>query len=305
MSSLEDEIHADYKARINRVFAHIDQQLDSDLSLHVLADVACFSPFHFHRIFKLITTETVNEFVTRRRVEQAALELLHRSNSVGEIAHKFGFKDNAAFTRTFTKFYGNSPSNFRKGNPNRFSKIRQIESKIGQTSPSDSQYICVINELQKWIMMNAKIEIKEMPQMDVAYASSLGIQQIKAAYDQVIRWATPLGLINDQSKMITIYHDSFKVTEANKVRMSASLLLEKPASPTGEIMLTSIEAGKCLVGHYEITLDEFEKSWTALFHWMHENGYRKADRNPFEIYHNDFNVHPKKLATVDFCIPIQ
>ena len=105
--------------------------------------------------------------------------------------------------------------------------------------------------------------------------------------------------------MVTIYHDSFKVTEAHKVRMSASILLNNPVETKGEIGQTSIESGRFIVGSFEIQTKEFEKSWTGLFIWMNVNGYKKADRNPFEIYHNNFNEHPEKKAIVDFYIPIE
>ena len=52
-------------------------------------------------------------------------------------------------------------------------------------------------------------------------------------------------------------------------------------------------------------MDEFEKSWTGLFIWMNENRYKKADKNPFEIYHNDYRDHPDKKSIVDFYIPVE
>jgi AraC family transcriptional regulator len=152
--------------------------------------------------------------------------------------------------------------------------------------------------------MNAKIVVKEMSKMNLAYVLSIGHQNLEKAYVSIIQWATPLGLMNDRTKMVTIYHDSFKVTEANKVRMSAAILLDHPIETSGEIGLTSIESGKFIVGSFEIGMDEFEKSWTGLFLWMNENGYKKADSNPFEMYHNNYNEHPEKKAKVDFYIPI-
>ncbi|WP_274972062.1 AraC family transcriptional regulator, partial [Zunongwangia profunda] len=78
-----------------------------------------------------------------------------------------------------------------------------------------------------------------------------------------------------------------------------------PVEIAGEIRLTSIDAGKCIVANFTIGVHEFEKSWTGLFLWMNENGYKKADRKPFEVYHNNFNEHPQKKAIVDFCIPVE
>lgn len=305
MKILEKEIQTDYQNRINRVFKYIDENLDSDLSLNTLSEIAFFSPYHFHRLFKFITKETLNEYVTRKRIEKSASDLVHKNKSVSEISHIYGFNDNSTFTRTFKKYYGVSPTEFRKQNLNKFSKIRQLKSKNGQEYPDNEKYICIINNLKKWTKMNAKIEIKEMPKMNLAYVSSIGPQNLGIAYQKLMKWATPKGLINEQAKMITIYHDSFKVTEANKVRMSACVTLSKLIETDGEIGKTSLDEGKFLVGSFEIELNEFEKSWTGLFVWMNENGYKKADRNPFEIYYNNFNEHPEKKAIVDFCIPIE
>ena len=87
--------------------------------------------------------------------------------------------------------------------------------------------------------------------------------------------------------------------------MIACISLKEKVEVDGEIGLTTIERGRFIVGHFEIQINEFEKSWSGLFIWMSENGYKKADRNPYEIYYNDFNEHPEKMSIVDFCIPIE
>jgi AraC family transcriptional regulator len=302
---VESNIQIDHQIRINRVFEYIEKNLDAELSLATIADIAFFSPFHFHRIFKAITGETLNEYITRRRVEKAALELLYKNVSVSEIFVKYGFADNSSFTRTFKKFYGVSPTEFKKQNPNRFSKIRQLDSKNGQTYPDRDQYICAINNLKNWIQMNAKIKIREMQKMELACVPAIGHNNIAAAYQKLMLWAAPLGLLNENTKMLTVYHDSFKVTEADRVRTEACMVLNQPVKATGEVKLSTIEKGKFIVGSFEIVLDDFEKSWTGLFIWMNENGYKKADRNLFELYHNNFNDHPEKKAIVDFYLPVE
>lgn len=143
-----------------------------------------------------------------------------------------------------------------------------------------------------------------MPKMDLAYVSCIGSENLETAYQKLIEWATPKGLMNEQAKLLTIFFNSFKTTPANKVQMSACLILNKPVETKGEIKLTSIEEGKCIVGSFEIGINEFPKSWVGMFKWMNENEYQKADKSPFEIYHNNFKEHPEKKCIVDFCIPI-
>lgn len=300
-------MNEDYIKRINNIFCFIDDNLDQELTLETIANIGFYSPFHLHRIFKAITNETINEYITRKRIEKTALILLHkREITISELSLQYGFNSNSSFTRTFKKFYGINPTEFRKCNPNKFSKIGKVQSKNGQESGIPEEYICNINKHKNWIIMKAKIEIKEMPKLDLAFITQIGHAGIENAYSKLIKWATPKGLLeNENLKIVTIFHDSLKITETDKVRMSACISLKEKVDISGEIGLTTIEKGKCIVGHFEITINEFEKSWTSLFIWMSENGYKKADRYPYEIYYNDFNKHPEKISIVDFCIPIE
>ncbi len=289
---------------ITKVFPYIEENLSGDLSLETVADVACFSPFHFHRLFKAITGETLGQYVSRLRAEKAAADLLHTERPVTEIALNRGFSEHSAFTRSFKKYYGNSPTEFRQQNNQRFSKVRQLLSKSGQAYPMPQQYLCKLNKLKHWTAMNATIEVKELAPMQLAGTHCQGPQNLAAAYSKILRWATPQGLVHANTKMVTIYHDSFQFTEADKVRMSACILLEGSQSTGGDTLPIILPGGKHIIARQEIGIHEFEKAWTGLFLWMNENGYRKAEANPFEIYHNNPNEHPQNLAVVDFCIPV-
>ncbi len=307
MSSAET-LKKEYIGRINLALNFIDDHLDSDkLSLETVSKIALYSPFHFHRIFKVIIGETLNLYIIRRRIEKAASVLMHKKDvTVTELSLQFGFNSNSSFTRTFKKFYGISPTDFKKQNTNIYSKIRQVESKNGQENLIFEKYICNINNLLNWIKMNANIEIKETPELHLASITHIGINGIENAFERLIKWATPKGLMEDpETKMARIFYDSFKITDPSKVRMSISLLTNSNFVTKGEIHKTTIKKGKHIVGHFEIVVDDFEKAWSTLFVWMHNNGYKKSEENPFEIYHNDFRQHPENKCIVDLYIPIK
>lgn len=300
------KIQADYAGRIDRVFGYIDKNLQSDLSLHTLAEVACFSPYHFHRVFKYITQETVNEYVTRRRIEKATLELIHRDAEISIVAMQVGFKDASSFTRTFKKYYRLSPREFRQANPNRFSKIRQLQSKNGQSYPSVEEYLCIINESKKWMSMNANIEVLEAPELNVAGVTHVGLNGVAVAFEKIIRWANGKGLMQDpDAKLGRIFYDSAKVTPPEKVRMTVFILPTRPFETEGDVNKLRILPSRCIISRFEINPDEFEKSWTGLFIWMNENGYKKGPGHPYEIYHNNYREHPENKFVVDFYIPIE
>jgi len=292
--------------RFNKVFKYIDENLHSSLQLNEISNIASFSPFHFHRIFKTVTGETLSEYVTRKRIEKAQYLLLQRTEtSISDIAELCGFAANASFTRAFKRAAGISPMLYRNQFTGSISKVGKEESKMGKKSESDKNYLRIIEELKMFTMMNASIQLREMPDMQLAFVSCIGPGQLEVAFDKLIRWATPLGLINDNAVIMRIYHDSFKFTAADKVRMSACLLLNQPVKHSGGISITTIEKGRYICGSFEIGLHEFEKSWTSLYLWMNEKGYRKSDKNPFEILHNDYRTHHEKKSIVDFFIPIE
>ena len=64
-----------YKERMLRVLVHIQQHLDEPLGLEELARIACFSQYHFHRIFRGMLGESVGEHIRRLRLERAASRL--------------------------------------------------------------------------------------------------------------------------------------------------------------------------------------------------------------------------------------
>ncbi len=303
----KSDIEKDYISRINLTLKYIDNNLDSELSLESLSKVALYSPFHFHRIFKALIGETPNAYIIRKRIEKTASVLLHKKHiSITELSLQYGFNSNASFTRAFKKFYGISPSEFRKENPDKYSKISKLESKNGQENLPFNKYICNINNHLNWIKMNANIEVKKVPELKFVCMTHFGIHGVEDVFDKLVKWAKAEGLMkNPETKMARIFHDSFKITDPDKVRMSVCVLTDNAIAIEGEIDAGIIKKGKCIVGRFEITPNDFEKSWSSLFIWMNENGYKKAEENPFEIYHNDLREHPENKCIVDLHIPIE
>jgi transcriptional regulator GlxA family with amidase domain len=70
-----------YVERVNAVIDYIEAHLAEDLSLATLAEVAHFSPYHFHRVFSTMIGETLSRFISRLRVERAATLLVQHPSS--------------------------------------------------------------------------------------------------------------------------------------------------------------------------------------------------------------------------------
>jgi AraC family transcriptional regulator len=302
------QVRKEHVARINNAILYIENNLSKKLMLNDIAKEACFSPFHFHRIFSLVVGETVHNFITRKRIEKAASFLVNQNEiPITEISEKLGFTSLSSFSRAFKRFYGISPNDFKELSPNKFSKICKTESKKGQVLVSFEQYICNINNSLKWFHMNANVAIKNVEELQIAYISHIGeMDKIGEVFLRLIKWATPKGLMSqDNLRLLTMYHDSPKITSPDNIRSSIAIVLNSKVTVEGEVSLKSINPGKCIVSRFEITPNEFQQAWESSFVWMSENGYRKGEKDPFEIYYNNAQEHPENKFIVDLCIPIQ
>lgn len=81
------------------VFIH--DHLDEDIDLNRLADVACLSPYHWHRIYHAINGETIAVTVRPLRLHRAAGLLANTPMPVETIAQMSGYGGVAAFSRAF------------------------------------------------------------------------------------------------------------------------------------------------------------------------------------------------------------
>lgn len=303
----------EYTARINRVMDYIDKNISQVIDLSVMADIASFSPYHFHRIFTFITRETPNNFVSRIRLERAA-SLLQDStkDTISEIAFRCGFINVSSFSRAFKSFFGVSAKEFRRldkaiyiKNGIRYSKNCKPISKIGKNIQQVNEQICSV-ELNELIIMDTKIEIKQMPELNLIYCRHMGaFNKIGQAYEKLFKWAVPRGLVTSSTKTVTVYHDDPAVTGVEKVRQDASIIVEKDVKVEGEIGKSTVSAGKYAIGHFEIKETEFELAWNTMCSWLTESGYQPGEGSTYELYHNDYNEHPEHKFIVDICIPVK
>jgi AraC family transcriptional regulator len=319
---------SEYVARINRVMDYIESHLTEELSLEVLAKVACFSSFHFHRVFAAMTGETLNQFVRRLRVEKAAAQLLtNPGKSVTEVALDCGFSGSSVFARVFKESFGMSALEWQRASEQERTvvladrKIGQAFRKPWQAADFSIRHVgSVLASSTTWRIdmtkkpdrkLEANVTITEFPSRNVIYARHVGPyagqpQVFQSLFGRLYAFAGPRGLLGPGAETLCVYHDSPEVCDEEKLRVDACLTVPPGTPVEGEIGTTVIPGGKFAVGHFELDQDEYSLAWGAMAAgWLPESGYQFDDRLAFELYRNNPDEHPEKKCVVDICIPVR
>jgi len=291
----------EYIKRINAVLDFIEKNLEGNLSLESLSQKAHYSSYHFHRIFSTITGESLNQYVNRKRVERIASILLTGSDkSIKELAYNYGFNSESSFSRTFKKYYGVSPTKFK-------SESKKILSKIGIEPFTTEKYICSIDNIKKWIEMNAQMVVTELQEIKLAGIMHIGeFDKLGGMYQRLMEWGHKKEVLPTSGfKAITIYHDNPNVTQLSNVRYSACVTINKDIEAEGEIRPLAIQKGIYAIGRFEIAAADISRAWKNICVWVIENGYEFRDSDYFEIYHNDHKTHPEQKFILDICVPLE
>jgi AraC family transcriptional regulator len=172
----------EYAQTIDRVIDYLRSNLHRPVKLGELANVACFSEFHLHRIFTAVSGETLNNFTNRLRLEKAARLLRYSDQSLTDIALDCGFSSSATFSRAFRSGYDTSPSQFRKSGEIKNSKICK------ELFPKD-QYGLPMSAEEKRAAF--PVRLIDIPERQVAYirvTNAFEMDRVLGALRTVIEW---------------------------------------------------------------------------------------------------------------------
>jgi AraC family transcriptional regulator len=311
----------EYLHRINLVLDYIDQHIDQELSLEELSNVAAFSKYHFHRIFVVLIGETLFQYIRRIRLEKACFLLLSQTDfSITEIAFKTGFSTPSGFTRSFSEYYGSSPSQWRKDQLKN-NKVYKQDSNMNQElrnfrKDTKKNYCYDILQLSKRrIEMNKnehEVVVKECPEKTVAYVRYIGPYKgdadlFAALSQKLYSWAAPRNLVKyPDTEFIIVYHDNPDITEESKLRVSVCITVPKETQVEGEIGKMVIPAGKYAYARFRLGNSGYQEAWDWVYgQWLPASGYAPDDRPCFEQYYNSPEESPDGMMDLDIVIPVK
>ena len=105
----------EWMERWNRAMDEIERNLAGQIDCERLGRIACCSAYHFQRMFTYLANVSLGEYVRRRRMSLAAVDLQSGGDKVIDVAARYGYESPTAFNRAFRAVHGVAPSQVRSG----------------------------------------------------------------------------------------------------------------------------------------------------------------------------------------------
>ena len=99
--------------RLNESMSYIEEHLTGEIDYDQLGRIACCSTYHYQRMFTYMAGITLAEYIRRRKMSLAAVDLQGGEERIIDIAGKYGYSSPTAFNRAFQSFHGIAPSSVK------------------------------------------------------------------------------------------------------------------------------------------------------------------------------------------------
>lgn len=104
----------EYIKKLQKAIDYVEDNLKEDIKLEKISEQCYFSVPHFYRLFQIFTGYSIMDYVRKRRLSQAAHELLTTNKRLIDISFDYNFESQEAFIRAFKKVFGITPGEYRK-----------------------------------------------------------------------------------------------------------------------------------------------------------------------------------------------
>ncbi|WP_042678406.1 AraC family transcriptional regulator [Anaerosalibacter massiliensis] len=259
--------------RLNSVINYIEEHLEDEINYEQLAKIACCSTYHFQRMFSYMANVPLAEYIRRRRMTMAAVDLQNSNEKVIDIALKYGYNSPTAFNRAFKNIHGITPSEAKtkgaliKAFPLISFKItikEDVEMNYKIEKKDSFKIIGVAQPLYKEIEKNFKI----VPQMWQKVATNGTVEKLVSMMNTELKGILGVSACNEEDEW----------------RYYIGVASDKPIDEGFEEYIVpeltwAIFYGEGSMPH---SIQELEKRIVA--EWLPTSGYEYANGPDIELY---------------------
>lgn len=267
---------------IDYILTHINEPIH----VEEIAAHCNFSKYHFSRLFKAETGESVYAFIKRVRIEQSAFHLkTDIDKTITDIGIKYGYSS-SNYSSAFKQQFEMSPVKFR--------------SSILQRSLENPIFKNRTDRLESLDQCKSKITIEVLPDYHVIYERHKGSYRNLSEHwgefqDRYKEYRT------EETLLLECTYNDPNITDSDGCLYD--LYMTVPEGVPLENTRT-LKGGKFAVYHFCDNVDQIYRAYQSIFTtWLPQSGYLFDDRHGFDIYRK-IDCATMRME-IDFCIPLQ
>lgn len=272
--------------QINLALGYINSNFESDIKADELAKISGYSIFHFHRIFKSVTGENVNDYIRNTRLEKASNRLVYNQHQrIEEIAIGCGFATGTGFSAAFKKRFFLTPKEWRK---------------VGYGLSSLSQSLLSQDHFTQ------EPKIVSQPIMPILYIRTFGYKaNMSNVWNKLYAWAEDKEVFNKPHKFIGLFHNHPSFLPYDDARYLACIHTEDDVFRSGEVGRCRIMDGKFAKFNFHCTHEElYSLMHLAYIKWLPESGFEMRNFPAYVEYKTPKSLLENEKLEVDFYMPI-
>jgi AraC family transcriptional regulator len=282
------------RPEIERALRFIGEHLEQPISVVDVAHAAHLSEFHLHRVFHVEVGESIGRFITRRRLELAALRLAYEpDHSISEIALGAGYSSSANFGKAFASYFGCSPAHVRSPELGMPAAIGKLMSQYGKgfnpqalyTLPPELHEDERKREAARW---DACVRYEDSPGLDfacLASPSGYDFESLRAIWMDMLEHARQLGLAEHGVDAWGVALDSPQLTAPELCRYHACVPYPEHAALPAPLFRGRMLPGRYAVFSYAGPVDGVADAYRSIYScWFAESSLAPADFVPLDHY---------------------
>jgi AraC family transcriptional regulator len=269
---------------LNAVLSYINNHLEENISLEHLARLTGYSSFHLHRLLREELNEPIASFIIKQRMQKAAYLLYLTNLPVTEVRCLVGYDNDSSFSRTFKKFHGCSPKDYRK----KESKNHSIE------------------DAGSYVSLNS--EVVRLPEQAAIVFPTIGNYFSRDTYtvwEKAEAYIKEQGLPEDNFTYYGILHDCQTLNETNNCRYDAAILPKKEMKLPGyRFFGTKLPAGKFIKYKFCCTISQYQETAAVINQHLYEMNLQHKQGASYFKFHQLPRYQVQDNLFIEWLIPI-
>ncbi len=258
--------------RLNSVINYIEKNLTDKIDTDEISKIALCSSYHFQRIFAYMADIPLSEYIRRRKMSRAAVDLQDENNKVIDISLKYGYDSPTAFNRAFQRIHGIAPSEVR-GSGHNLKAYPPISFKISIKGDSAMDYRIEKKEAFRIVGVSALLEkeieknFEVVPAMWGQAAQNGTIEKLANMMDGDVKGLLGVSSCNEESDWK--YYIAVASNQATDIEMEEYEIPEAT---------WAIFTGKGT----NLSIQELERR--IVTEWLPTSGYEYGNAPDIEVY---------------------